>query len=117
MKRIMLLALTLLFTISALLLRPVQMQTPTQTPTRALPEQPLVNPADYPEAGPSCKRKVDVSPWVGTPGVEWPNTFQCVLKIDTCDGVKTSVSAVRPSGTGMCADFWKVHDELVNRKI
>lgn len=31
--------------------------------------KPLPNAADYPEAGANCKRRVNLSPWVGTP--EW----------------------------------------------
>ena len=77
----------------------------------------LPNVADYPAADPNCPRKTDVSPWVGTPVVDWPKTYQCVLTIHTCDGVKTHKSAVRPGGTGMCDDYWKVHDALVNREI
>jgi hypothetical protein len=50
-------------------------------------------------------------------GVDWPKTFQCVLVIHTCDGVKTYRSAVRPGGAGMCDDYWRVHDALVNREI
>jgi hypothetical protein len=80
-------------------------------------DKPLPNPADYAEAGANCKRKVKVSPWVGVPGVDWPKTFRCLLKIHTCDGVKTYTSAVRPGGTGVRDDYWKVHNELVNREI
>src|SRR5688572_15660178 len=78
---------------------------------------PLPNPADYPAAGPSCQRRVSVTPWVGTPGVEWPKTFRCVLSIHTCDGVKTFRSGVRAVGAGMCDDYWKVHRELTDREI
>jgi hypothetical protein len=85
----------------------------TQQPT----QNTLPNPADFVAAGPNCKRKVNLSPWVGTPGVEWPKTFRCVLTIITCDGVKTYTSGVRAAGTGMCADYWKAHDALVNREI
>ena len=77
----------------------------------------LPSPADYPAAGPNCRRKINLSPWVGTPGVDWPKTYQCVLTIHTCDGVKTYKSAVRPGGTGMCDDYWKVHDAMANREI
>lgn len=87
----------------------------------AAPQQPeqsnLPNPADYPAAGPNCRRTVKLSPWIGTPGVEWPKTFQCVLSMHTCEGPKTYKSGVRPAGTGMCADYWRVHDALVNREV
>ncbi len=77
----------------------------------------LPNPADYPAAGPNCRRVASLSPWVGTPAVDWPKTYHCVLTIHTCEGVKTYRSAVRPGGTGMCDDYWKVHDALANREI
>jgi hypothetical protein len=88
--------------------------------TATTPQQtgdPLPNPADYTEAGAYCRRRVKVSPWVGTPGVDWPKTFQCVLVIHTCDGVKRFTSGVRPGGTGMCDDYWRVHNALADRVI
>ena len=86
----------------------------------AAPQQlgdPLPNPDDYPEAGPSCKRRHKVAPWVGTPGVDWPNTFRCVLTIHTCDGVKRFTSGVRSAGAGMCDDYWRVNNALADREI
>ena len=109
MRRVLVFTLTLLVTTSLLLLPTVQTQQPQ--------EDKLPVPADYPEAGANCKRRVNLSPWVGTPAVDWPKTYQCVLTIHTCDGVKTYRSGVRPGGTGMCADYWKAHDALVNREI
>lgn len=104
----------LLLTISILLI-------PSLFSATAAPQQPeqsnLPNPADYPAAGPTCQNRVKLSPWVGTPGVDWPKTFRCVLSIHTCDGVKTYTSGVRPAGTGMCADYWSAHDALVNREV
>ena len=85
---------------------------PTPPTSAALP-----NPADYPAASPNCLRKANVSPWVGTPAVDSNKTSQCVLTIHTCAGVKTYKSAVRAGGTGMCDDYWKVHDALLNREI
>jgi hypothetical protein len=81
------------------------------------PEEPLPTSADYSAAGPNCKRRVKLSPWVGTPGVDWPNTFRCVLTIHTCDGVKTYRSGVRSAGTGMCADYWGAHNAVATREI
>jgi hypothetical protein len=110
MRRNRLLTMILLLTIQflpALSVRTQQTQEGKPLPTRE----------DFPEAGANCKRRVNLSPWVGVPGVDWPKTFQCVLKIHTCEGVKTYTSAVRPGGTGVCDDYWKVHDELVNREI
>src|SRR5262245_4916811 len=78
---------------------------------------PLPNPADFKEVSGPCRRKVKVSPWVGTPGVDWPKTFQCVLAIHTCEGVKNFKSDVRNAGAGMCADYWRVHNALANRTI
>jgi hypothetical protein len=50
-------------------------------------------------------------------GVDWPKTYQCVLTYHTCFGAKTVRSSVRPGGTGMCADYWAVHDALAQREI
>jgi hypothetical protein len=108
MRRFLLLTTTLLLTI-ALLYSP---RVRTQEPEKALP-----NPVDYPAAGANCKRRVKLSPWVGTPGVDWPKTFQCVLSIHTCDGVKTYKSGVRAAGAGMCADYWAAHGALTNREV
>jgi len=108
MKRIFLLSIPLLL-ITSLFTAPARTQPPAQNT--------LPDPANFPQAGANCKRRVNLSPWVGTPGVEWPKTFQCVLSINTCDGVKTYTSNVRPGGPGMCADYWKAHDALVNREI
>lgn len=107
MRRILLLIILLLFI-------------PSFFAATAAPQQagePLPDPDDYPKAGANCSRKVNLSPWVGTPGVEWPRTFRCVLSINTCNGVKTYTSGVRPGGAGMCADYWRAHDALVNREI
>ena len=73
--------------------------------------------SDYPEAGPACKKKVKMSPWVGVPAVEWPKTYRCVLKYHTCSGVQTVTSDVRPGGSTVCADFWSAHNELASRRI
>jgi hypothetical protein len=78
---------------------------------------PLPDPDSYPAAGPGCQDKRRMSPFVATPGVDWPSTYRCVLDIHTCDGVRTYTSGVRPGGTGMCADFWSVHDALARREI
>lgn len=107
MRRILLLTVTLLLIPS--------FYSAAAEPEQA--EEPLPTPADYPAAGPSCKRKVKLSPWVGTPVVDWPNTFQCVLDIHTCDGVKTQKSGARASGIDMCADYWKAHAVLSTREI
>jgi hypothetical protein len=77
----------------------------------------LPNPADFVPTSPQCKRKVGVTPWVGTPAAGSSGAFHCVLTINTCDGPKTYKSAPRSSGPTMCADYWRVHDELVNREI
>ena len=93
----------------------------TAAPQQTAPSQqsgdPLPNPEDFVETGANCRREVKVSPWVGTPGVDWPNTFRCVLVIHTCDGVKRYTSGVRPAGTGMCDDYWRVHNALADRMI
>ena len=78
---------------------------------------PLPDPDTYPAAGPTCRRRVNMSPAVVTPGVDWPNTYRCVLDIHTCEGTKTTTSGVRDGGTGMCDDFWSVHHALANREI
>ncbi len=92
----------------ALLSFPAQMQAP-------LPGLPKAS--DYPAAAPNCKRKVRLSPWMGTPEVNWPSTFNCVLDIHTCEGVKRFKSGVRRSGQNMCADYWRVYNELLEREV
>jgi hypothetical protein len=74
-------------------------------------------PQDFPEAGENCKRRVNMSPWIGMPGVDWPNTFQCVLQIHTCEGVKQYKSGVRNAGATMCADYSRTLAAFVNREI
>lgn len=105
----------------ALLLTIFLLPVPSLFTSTAGSQQPVQNvlpdPASFVAAGPHCQRRVSVSPWVGTPAVDWPKTYQCVLSIHTCDGVKTTTSSVRPGGTGMCADYWSVHDQLANREI
>jgi hypothetical protein len=78
---------------------------------------PLPDPADYPAAGPGCKQKKRVTAWIGTPAVDWPKTYHCVLDLHTCEGMKTYKSGVRPGGTQMCADYRSVHDALAGREI
>src|SRR5262245_21340947 len=94
--------------------------TPSLFSATATPQElgdPLPNPADFVRSEGACRRKVNMSPWVGTPGVDWPNTFRCVLVIHTCEGVKRFTSGVRPAGAGMCDDYWRVHNELAQREI
>jgi hypothetical protein len=99
--------------------KPADPQKPAATadvvPKDALPGLPLLT--DFPPAPQSCGRKVNVSPWVGTPAVEWPKTFHCVLTVHTCGGLRTYRSDVRPGGTGMCDDYWTVHKALANVEI
>lgn len=83
-----------------------------QEPLSGLPKT-----SEYPEAGPNCKRKVRLSPWIGTPEVDWPNTFYCVLDIHTCEGVKRYRSAVRRAGRDMCADYRRRYNELLDREV
>ena len=101
--------LLVLLSILLLLVSPAASQ---QEPKGNLPD-----PTDYRAAGPTCQTTVKVSPWVGTPAVDWPSTYHCVLDIHTCEGVKTYKSDVRPGGTGMCDDYWKVHHALADREI
>jgi hypothetical protein len=77
----------------------------------------LPNPADFIAAGPFCERRVAVSPIVTTPGVNWPLTYQCVLDIHTCEGVKVIRSSERPGGEGMCDDYRSVYSALAQREI
>jgi hypothetical protein len=109
MRRVWLLTAALLIVASILAAPPAGSQQP--------PQNTLPNPTDFVPAGPHCQRRVNVSPWVGTPEVNWPKTFQCVLSIHTCRGVKTYRSAERPGGDGMCDDYWSVHHALANREI
>ena len=109
MKRLLLLTITILVAVTPLLMRPAQTQEPDEVK--------LPTPADYPAAGPSCKYKVQMTPWVGVPDVQPTETVKCVLDIHTCDGVKRFTSGVRSVGANVCADFWRAHDALVNREI
>jgi hypothetical protein len=94
---------------------------PCLLPAGAGAQQPvqnlLPNPAEFIPAGPQCQRRVNMSPIVGTPAVDWPRTYQCVLTFHTCTGPRTIRSSVRPGGEGMCADYWGVHDALAQRQI
>lgn len=109
MKRLLLLTITILVAVTPLLMRPAQTQEPDEVR--------LPTPADYPEAEPNCKYKVQMSPWVGTPAVQFTETVKCVLDINTCDGVKTFTSGVRKVGENVCADFWRAHSALATREI
>jgi hypothetical protein len=51
------------------------------------------------------------------PAVDWPDTYRCVLDLNTCKGVETHTSDVRPGGAGLCADYVAVRDALANREI
>ena len=77
----------------------------------------LPSPADFVRAGPSCKKTVKLTPWVGTPAVDFPNTYQCEMNIHTCEGVKKFKSGVRNAGAGMCADYWAAYRGLVDLVI
>jgi hypothetical protein len=39
------------------------------------------------------------------------------MDIHTCEGTRTFTSGVRAAGTGMCDDFWRVHNALAQREI
>jgi hypothetical protein len=77
----------------------------------------LPNPNDFIPAGAHCQKRVNMSPWVGTPAVDWPKTYRCVLTYHNCLGPQTVQSSVRPGGEGMCKDYWAVHSALANREI
>ena len=117
MKQSLFLILTLLLVPAILHLASTQAQDPSSTPTQDPAQQKLPNPNDYPVAGANCGRKVDVSPWVGTPAVEFTKTARCVLTINTCEGVKTFTSEVREVGQNICDDYWAVHQAFANREI
>lgn len=108
MRRILLLNMALFLTFTF----PVLHKTQTKDCEDKLPK-----PEDYPAAGSDCKRRVNVSPWVGTPAVEFTKTGQCVLSINTCKGGKCYKSGAREIGTDFCEDYWRVHRALANREI
>jgi hypothetical protein len=60
---------------------------------------------------------VNLEPWLGMPAVDWPQTYRCVLELNTCAGVETHESEVRAGGTGMCADYQAIKDALARREI
>jgi hypothetical protein len=78
---------------------------------------PLPDPDAYRSAGPTCQNRVKMSPWVGMPAVNFPETSRCVLVIHTCKGPERSESNVRKDETGMCADYEKVEKALASREI
>ena len=80
-------------------------------------QQGLPNPAAFPPAGPQCKSKVKVRPWLATPAVDFLQTSRCVLEVNTCSGAKKYKSSARPNGAAMCDDYRKVLDTLANREI
>jgi hypothetical protein len=75
------------------------------------PPRDLPQPSEFPPAGPLCKNKMRLNPWVGTPECE-PGVFQCVLDYYTCRGAKTVHSNLRSAGDGMCDDYWAAHATL-----
>lgn len=104
----------LLFTITLLLMSAV-LDSPsvrTQETETGLPDS-----SEFTEAGSGCDNKVNLTPGVTVPAVDWPNTFRCELKIHTCDGMKTYRSEVRKAGPNLCADYWAKLKELEAREI
>jgi hypothetical protein len=99
MRRI-LLTFALLVITPSILMRPAQMQEQ---------EKPPPDPAIYTPAGPTCKKKVRLSPWVGTP------VGRCLLNIHVCGGRVDKYGLARR--TGDCDDFRKVADALTDREI
>lgn len=115
MRRTLLLTTILLLAIPLLFLRPAQTQESERVCETGLP-----NLADYPSAGPTCKRKLKLQPWLGMPDI--PNTnptlTRCLLKVTVCAGVtKCYQSEGRIAGTGFCDDYSAMHDALLNREI
>jgi hypothetical protein len=108
MKRVLLLTMFVFLTCILMPSPPVRTQRPTNAPP---------NPDSFPAAGPECKNRVQLSPWIGTPSVDFPNTARCILRINTCSGLKEYKSDARAVGEGLCSDFWAVHRALVTREI
>jgi len=103
------------FLVVTILLLPIALPNPTARMQQRVSGLPKAS--DYPPAGPNCKRRVKLEPWVGTPEVGVSDTYNCVLDIHMCDGVKTYISEARRSASDMCADYRRARDELLNTEI
>ncbi len=115
MRPTLLLTITLLLIIPVLFLRPAQTREQEQHCETGLP-----NLADYPPAGPSCKKKVKLAPWHGQPDIGNTNPVltRCRLSFAICGGVtKCYQSEGRIAGAGFCDDFSAMYEALLNREI
>lgn len=118
MSRLLLLTTAILITITLLPSARVQTQQPAQTQQ---PEQDqLPKPETYPEAGPNCKNKVQLAPWLGTPAAG-PGKSRCVLSLYNCRTDQTDIyqSAPRDSSNVSldCSDYARAKDALVGKFI
>src|SRR5688572_12172979 len=113
MSRLLLLITTILITITLLPSLTVQTQQPAQTQQTEKDQFP--KPETYPEAGANCKNKVQLAPWLGTPGAG-PGKNRCLLSVYNCRTDQTDVyqSAPRESGTVSldCSDYAREKDKL-----
>ena len=118
MRRTLLLTTTILITISLLPSPTVQTQQPEQDqfPKPHNPEiDKFPKPETYPPAGPNCKNKVQLAPWLGMPGAG-PGKNICRLTVYNCQTDKTDVyeSGPRDSETVSldCSDYESAKDAI-----
>src|SRR6266550_1924569 len=105
MRRLLLLTTTILVTLL-----------PSPTVQTQQPEKDqFPKPETYPPAGPNCKNKVQLAPWLGTPGAG-PGRNRCLLTVYNCRTDTTDIytSGPRESGTVSldCSDYERAKDAL-----
>ena len=112
MSRLLLLTTTILIIITLLPSARVQTQQPEKDQ--------FPKPETYPSAGPNCKNKVQLAPWLGMPGAG-PGKNRCRLTVYNCQTDKTDVyeSAPRESETVTldCSDYERAKDVLAAKFI
>ena len=112
MRRSLLLTTTILVTITFLRSLTVQTQQPEKDQ--------FPKPETYPDAGPYCKNKVQLAPWLGMPGAG-PGKNRCLLTVYNCRTDTTDIyqSGPRESGTVSldCSDYDRAKDALAIKFI
>ena len=114
MRRILLLAITFLLTITFA----ISPSAGTQQPAQQIGGDKLPNPEDY-SAGPNCKRKAKLAPSVTTP--KEPGTeaqFRCELSFYNCSIDKTEIYRSDPHGpVAKCDEYWTRKAALQERDV
>jgi hypothetical protein len=114
MRRILLLTITILLSITVPLSPPAE----TQQPEQELGGDKLPNPEDY-SAGENCKRKSKLAPNVTMPAE--PGTasqYRCVLSFYNCETDKTEIYRSDPHGPrARCAKYQELKGALIHREV